>query len=135
MALALGTRTDISFGPVLQYSTIDSANNFNAATGLNIVAQAFTATTRAQMMDVVRRAYLPLNVSVVELNMRMSWRPVPAARRKTVELVAKAQKALSGTKNVVSCSPSPPGDMFVRSLHGLPDDPTLASILLGYDDA
>ena len=40
-----------------------------------------------------------------------------------------------GTKNVVSCSPSPPGDMFVRSLHGLPDDPKLASILVGYDDA
>jgi hypothetical protein len=39
------------------------------------------------------------------------------------------------TKNVVSCSPSPPGDMFVRSLHGLPDDPKLASILVGYDDA
>ncbi len=42
---------------------------------------------------------------------------------------------MPGAKNVVSCSPSPPGDMYVRSLHGLPDDPTLASILLGYDDA
>jgi hypothetical protein len=42
---------------------------------------------------------------------------------------------MSGTKNVVSCSPSPPGDMFVRSLHGLPDDPKLASVLVGYDDA
>jgi hypothetical protein len=42
---------------------------------------------------------------------------------------------MPGTKNVVSCSPSPPGDMFVRSLHGLPDDPKLASILVGYDDA
>lgn len=42
---------------------------------------------------------------------------------------------MPGTKNVVSCSPSPPGDMYVRSLHGLPDDPKLASILLGYDDA
>jgi hypothetical protein len=41
---------------------------------------------------------------------------------------------MPGTKNVVSCSPSPPGDMYVRSLHGLPDDPKLASILLGYDD-
>jgi hypothetical protein len=42
---------------------------------------------------------------------------------------------MSGAKNVVSCSPSPPGDMFVRSLHGLPDDPKLASVLVGYDDA
>jgi hypothetical protein len=42
---------------------------------------------------------------------------------------------MRGTKNVVSCSPSPPGDMYVRSLHGLPDDPKLASILVGYDDA
>ncbi len=42
---------------------------------------------------------------------------------------------MPGTKNVVSCSPSPPGDMYVRSLHGLPDDPKLASILVGYDDA
>ena len=42
---------------------------------------------------------------------------------------------MPGTKNVVSCSPSPPGDMYVRGLHGLSDDPTLASILLGYDDS
>jgi hypothetical protein len=42
---------------------------------------------------------------------------------------------MPGTKNVVSCSPSPPGDMYVRSLHGLPDDPKLASVLVGYDDA
>ena len=42
---------------------------------------------------------------------------------------------MAGTRNVVSCSPSPPGDMFVRGLHGLPDDPKLASILIGYDDA
>ncbi len=39
------------------------------------------------------------------------------------------------TKNVVSCSPSPLGDMFVRATHGLEDDPKLASILIGYDDA
>jgi hypothetical protein len=42
--------------------------------------------------------------------------------------------ALPGTKNVTSCSPSPPGDMFVRAMHNLPDDPLLASILIGYDD-
>jgi len=41
---------------------------------------------------------------------------------------------LPGTRNVTSCSPSPPGDMFVRAMHDLPDDPLLASILIGYDD-
>ena len=42
---------------------------------------------------------------------------------------------LPGAYNVVSCSPSPPGDMLVRKLHNLPDDPKLASILVGYDSA
>ena len=41
---------------------------------------------------------------------------------------------LPGTKSVSSCSPSPPGDMFVRRVHDLLDDPKLASILVGYDD-
>lgn len=41
---------------------------------------------------------------------------------------------LPGTQSVSSCSPSPPGDMFVRRVHDLPDDPKLASILVGYDD-
>jgi hypothetical protein len=36
---------------------------------------------------------------------------------------------------VVSCSPSPPADMYVRATHGLPDDPKLASILIGYDNS
>jgi hypothetical protein len=38
-------------------------------------------------------------------------------------------------ENVVSCSPSPPADMYVRAMHGLPDDPRLASILIGYDNS
>lgn len=42
--------------------------------------------------------------------------------------------ALPGVSNVVSCSPSPPADMYVRANHGLPDDPKLASILIGYDN-
>jgi len=42
---------------------------------------------------------------------------------------------LPGATHVVSCSPSPLGDMFVRSMHDLPDDPKLASILIGYDNA
>jgi hypothetical protein len=43
--------------------------------------------------------------------------------------------ALPGVKNVVSCSPSPPADMYVRATHGLIDDPKLASILIGYDNS
>jgi hypothetical protein len=43
--------------------------------------------------------------------------------------------ALPGVANVVSCSPSPPADMYVRAAHGLPDDPKLASILIGYDNS
>jgi hypothetical protein len=43
-------------------------------------------------------------------------------------------EAMRDTKNVVSCSPSPLGDMFVRAMHDLKDDPKLASILIGYDD-
>jgi hypothetical protein len=50
-------------GPTLN----DNANNFNAGTALNIVAQTFTATERDQMMDIVRRAYLPLDIEVIEL--------------------------------------------------------------------
>jgi hypothetical protein len=42
---------------------------------------------------------------------------------------------MKGTKNVVSCSPSPLGDVFVRAVHGLEDDPKLASIIIGWDDA
>ncbi|MDD1747591.1 MAG: hypothetical protein LUQ16_07505 [Methanomassiliicoccales archaeon] len=42
---------------------------------------------------------------------------------------------LPGVINVVSCSPSPPADMYVRAAHGLPDDPKLASILIGYDNS
>jgi len=43
--------------------------------------------------------------------------------------------ALPGVRNVVSCSPSPPADMYVRAAHGLADDPKLASILIGYDNS
>ena len=36
-------------------------------------------------------------------------------------------------RNVVSCSPSAPGDLMLRKFHGLNDDPSLASILIGFD--
>ncbi|MEQ1859298.1 MAG: FG-GAP-like repeat-containing protein [Chthoniobacteraceae bacterium] len=48
-------------------TTLDSAVAFNAATPLNVVAQSFTADERAQMLDIVTRAYLPLDVEIVEL--------------------------------------------------------------------
>jgi hypothetical protein len=43
-------------------------------------------------------------------------------------------EALKGAKNVVSCSPSAPGDMYLRKAHGLPDDPKFASVMIGWDD-
>jgi hypothetical protein len=42
---------------------------------------------------------------------------------------------LPKVKDTVSCSPSPLGDVFVRTLHGLKDDAKLASIMIGYNDA
>ena len=41
--------------------------------------------------------------------------------------------AIEGVSNVVSCSPSPPSDMKLREVHGVDDDPKLASILIGFD--
>lgn len=42
-------------------------------------------------------------------------------------------EAFKYTKNVVSCSPSPIGDMLIRKSHGVDDDPKLASVLIGFD--
>ena len=72
LATTQGAFQDVAGDPtpanrILGTTLNDGANGFNAATGLNIVAQTFTATARAQMMDVVRRAYLPMDVTVVEL--------------------------------------------------------------------
>lgn len=52
---------------ILGVNLRDSANGFNAGTQLNIVAQTFTAIERARMMAVVERAFLPLDIDVVEL--------------------------------------------------------------------
>ena len=38
-----------------------------------------------------------------------------------------------GSANIVSCSPAPPSDMYIRSTNGYEDDPTLATILVGFD--
>ncbi len=40
---------------------------------------------------------------------------------------------IEGTANVCSSSPSTDGDFFVRKATGLPDDPKLATILVGFD--
>jgi len=38
-----------------------------------------------------------------------------------------------GAKNIVSCSPSPLGDMIIKNYYNLEDNPKLASILVGFD--
>ncbi len=38
-----------------------------------------------------------------------------------------------GATNVVSCSPSPLGDMIIKNYYELEDNPKLASILVGFD--
>jgi hypothetical protein len=43
--------------------------------------------------------------------------------------------ALEGAKDVVSCSPSPLGDLLIKNHFNLVDDPKLASILVGFNDA
>lgn len=40
---------------------------------------------------------------------------------------------MDGVKDVVSCSPSPPGDLALRKSHSLEDNPKLASILVGFN--
>lgn len=52
---------------ILGTTLVDSADGFNAGTQLDIVAQTFSATDRAQMMAVVQRAFAPIDITVVEL--------------------------------------------------------------------
>jgi len=40
---------------------------------------------------------------------------------------------IEGAKNVVSCSPSPLGDIIIKNHYELEDDPKLASLLVGFD--
>ena len=44
-------------------------------------------------------------------------------------------EGVEGTSRVCSCSPSTDGDAFLRRDAGLPDDPKLATILIGFDTA
>lgn len=67
-----GALRDVANAPadgdrILGVTLRDSANGFNVGTQLDIVAQTFTATERARMMAVVERAYLPLDIDVIEL--------------------------------------------------------------------
>jgi len=41
----------------------------------------------------------------------------------------------NGCKDVVSCSPAPTCDLLMRTYYKLKDDPKLASVLVGYNDA
>lgn len=41
----------------------------------------------------------------------------------------------NGCKDVLSCSPAPTCDLMMRTYYKLPDDPKLASVLIGYNDA
>ncbi|MDP7020419.1 MAG: hypothetical protein QGG36_31765, partial [Pirellulaceae bacterium] len=60
---------DHANGPdkILGTTLVDGIGGFNAATQLDIVAQSFTATQRAQMQAVVERAYEGLDINVIEL--------------------------------------------------------------------
>ncbi len=40
---------------------------------------------------------------------------------------------IRGTENVISSSPSTPGDAYLRKMAGIEEDPKLASILIGFD--
>src|SRR5262245_31866917 len=67
-----GALRDVANSPtpadrILGPTVADSTGGFTPGTAVNIVKQAVTAADRARMMDLVRRAYLPLNVTVVEL--------------------------------------------------------------------
>ena len=42
-------------------------------------------------------------------------------------------KQIEGAKNIVSCSPSPLGDLIIKDVYKLEDDPKLASIMVGFD--
>ncbi|HQM67545.1 MAG TPA: hypothetical protein PLY24_07165 [Methanomassiliicoccales archaeon] len=40
---------------------------------------------------------------------------------------------IPGAKNIVSCSPSPLGDLIIKNHYNIEDNPKLASILVGFD--
>lgn len=42
---------------------------------------------------------------------------------------------IKGVTDVVSCSPSPPGDIVIKTNYSLEDDPKLASILVGFNNS
>ncbi|GIW98626.1 MAG: hypothetical protein KatS3mg111_1959 [Pirellulaceae bacterium] len=52
---------------ILGTQLLDASDNFNAGTQLDIVAQSFTAQERADMLEIVSRAFRPIDMEVVEL--------------------------------------------------------------------
>ncbi len=42
-------------------------------------------------------------------------------------------ESMPGIADVVSCSPSAPADVMLRTMHGLEDNPKYASILVGFN--
>jgi hypothetical protein len=42
-------------------------------------------------------------------------------------------EGIDGASEVVSCSPSGLGDQFLRASHGMEDDPSLASVIIGFN--
>jgi hypothetical protein len=40
---------------------------------------------------------------------------------------------IAGAKNIVSCSPSPLGDLIIKDVYKLEDNPKLASLMVGFD--
>ncbi|MCA9222011.1 MAG: hypothetical protein KDA71_16900, partial [Planctomycetales bacterium] len=58
--------TSGAHNPILGTELVQN-NGFNAAGGLNIVAQSYTAQQRADALAVVQRAYAGLDINVIEL--------------------------------------------------------------------
>lgn len=52
---------------ILGTSMLDKDDNFVGTQALEIQAETFTATERARMLSVIQRAYLPFDITVVEL--------------------------------------------------------------------
>ena len=42
---------------------------------------------------------------------------------------------IKDVSEVVSCSPSPPGDIIIKTNYSLEDNPKLASILVGFNNS
>lgn len=120
---------------ILGTELVDDNDGFNAGTALDIVRQTFTASERAQMMAVVRRAYLPLDVNVVELTANVQTtidgRDVrgAASMADVVDTLRAGDPASKDTYVFVATFVVDPGGANERTYTGggglSPDSPTL----------